>query len=94
LAAATALAGVVFAVPAGAQGLSFPLPGQEVPPSSVQQTEPYRPAVSPFETESLADQWNPRTNPPQGRVTTGACKDAATKLAEQSPSPPTAVTCY
>jgi hypothetical protein len=77
-----------------AQGLSIPLPGQDAPSRAATPVEPYRPAVSPFRTESLSEQWSPATNPPQAGNAHGNCKDAATKMAEQSPSPPTPVACY
>ncbi|HVV91980.1 MAG TPA: hypothetical protein VHD15_01050 [Hyphomicrobiales bacterium] len=94
LLAAVEAVSLIVAAPAFAQGLSFPLPGEGAPPSGPTQVEPYRPAVSPFQTESLSEQWNPKTNPIQGRDNRGNCKDAATKQSEQSPTPPTSVACY
>jgi hypothetical protein len=92
--AAVVFASLSIAAPAGAQGLSFPLPG-EGEPSAAQPTPPASgPAVSPFRTESLSEQWNPQTNPPALRNPGSNCKDAATKMAEQSPTPPTSFACY
>jgi len=92
-AAAVVFASLSFAAPAGAQGLSFPLPGEGAS-SAGQPTPSSPPAVSPFRTESLSEQWNPQTNPPALRNPGSNCKDAATKMAEQSPTPPTSFACY
>jgi hypothetical protein len=90
--AAVLIASLALAAPSRSQGLAIPFGGGSDSPSAA-PAQPYRPAVSPFRAETLSEQWSGSTNPLPGRNTSGACKDAATRQAEQSPSPPTPVTC-